>query len=773
MTRTFGVARCVALALAGTLLVPLGAQRSPGPGSAGVLHAQAQEFVRTAAIHGRVVDAQTLEPIGGAYVRIRELGRNEHSHRDGSFHFERLTPGTYTILAQRIGYAPAERTVVVSAGHTERLTIPLGSSAIQIPGVVVTGTGRERAADEVYRPTTVLNGAELRRRLGSSVAATLADEPGITQRYNGPAAAQPVVRGLSGDRVLVLEDGLRTGDVATTAADHAIAIEPLTAERIEVVRGPAGLLYGSNALGGVINVIRDEVPRTLPERLSGMLSLQVESVNRGGSGGGFVLLPIGHIALRGELSGRMAGETRTPLGVLPSTDMRGFNAGVGASWIGSGSFFGAAIRDYGLTYGVPGTFNGQTIPGAHPGGVSIEMRRTAARVQGGLFSRLGPLSSLEFDGNYVRFHQDEIEQGGFVGTRFGQLLGTANVIARHRHEAGNLFSEGAFGAFFLGRDFATSGSATGSHPARQFAVAGYGFEELGWHPFRLQLGARYDRTRIEPRSAELGGLDDVRSRDFGAFSGSVAGLADIARGWTVGVSLARAFRTPSIEELYSDGPHLADFSYNIGNPDLAAEFGLGLDIFVRAALPRLHGEVSVFRNQVSNFIYHAPVFDPVTGEPVLDPRFRRFPVYRAQQDNSNLLGAEGKLQWELLHRLVMDASASYVQGTRSGDSTPLPFMPPLHGSVGLRYDAPGYFVGAGWEGNRRQERLGEFETPTPGSSLWNATAGVRWSARGQLHSVTLQVRNLGDEVWWDHLSRIKQVAPQPGRNVQLLYRLNF
>jgi len=736
--------------------------------------AAAQERIdRTSAIHGRVVDAQTMQPVAGAYVRLRELGRNELSHSDGSFHFERVAPGTYTVIAQRIGYAPAERSVTVAAGATADVSISLASSAIQIAGVVVTGMGRERAADEAYRPTTVLNGAELRRRLGSSVAATLAGEPGITQRYNGPAASQPVVRGLSGDRVLVLEDGLRTGDVATTAADHAITIEPLTAERIEVVRGPAGLLYGSNALGGVINVVRDEVPRTLPERLSGTVSVQGESVNRGGTGGAAVLLPIGHFAIRGELSGRSAGETQTPLGVLPSTDMQGVNGGVGASWIGHDSFAGVAVRDFNLTYGVPGTFNGQTIPGAHPGGVSIELRRTAARVQAGVLSGFGPFSGVELEANYTRFKQDEIEQGGLIGTQFGQLLGTANLIARHRHEAGQLFSEGAFGAFVLGRDLNTSGSATGSHPAQQVVVAGYAYEELGWSPFRLQFGARYDWSRITPQNVRASQLTDVRQRSFGALSGSVAGLVDVLPGWTAGASVSRAFRTPSIEELFSDGPHLADFSYNIGNPDLSAEFGFGADLFLRAALPRLHGEVSVFRNRVSDFIYHAPVVDPITGQPVLDPRLRRFPVYRAEQDHSTLVGAEGKLQWEFVPRLVLEGGAGYVRGTRTGDGTPLPFMPPLNGTAALRYDAPGYFVGAGWEGAGAQDRLGEFEFRTPGYGLWNATAGLRWSAAGRLHSVTLQARNLTDEVWRDHLSRVKAVAPQPGRNVQLLYRLNF
>jgi iron complex outermembrane recepter protein len=757
-----------ALASAAVAGVLLGGWAVGGPR---VLAAQERADARSATLLGEVVDAQTGQPVAGASVSLREGGRSELTRGDGTFVLARLAGGRYVVVAQRIGFAPAERVVDVAPGQTARLRLELTTSAIQLPGLVVTGTGRARRADEVYRPTTVLGGSDLRRRLGSSLAATLADEPGMAQRFNGPAASQPVVRGLGGDRVLVLEDGLRTGDVATTGGDHAVAIEPLTAERIEVVRGPAGLLYGSNALGGVINVIRDEVPRTRPARVSGTASLQMESVNRGGTAGGSLLVPVGSVVLRGEISGRTAADTRTPLGVLPATAMDGHNAGFGASWIARDGFAGVAVRDYALGYGVPGTFNGQTIPGAHADGIRVELRRTAVRAQGGRSGGVGPFESVEVEGNYVRFQQDEIEQGGVVGTQFGQLLGTANLIARHRHEAGSILAEGAVGAFVIGRDLSVAGLSTGSRPADQVGIAGYAFEELGFGPFRLQGGARYDWSRITPRGR--GTLPGVRTREFGALSGSLAALVEPRDGWTVGVSVARAFRTPAIEELFSDGPHLADHSYNIGNPELVPEVGLGADAFLRLTLPRLHGELSLFRNAISDYIYYQAVIDPITQQPVRDPRFGRWDVFQARQDNSVLLGGEGRLQWEALPRLVVEATGAHVRGSRRGDGEALPAIPPLRGTLGLRYDGARGFVGASREVATAQERVGAFEIATPGYALWNAGAGVHWTLGGQLHTVTLQVRNAADQAWRDHLSRIRAVAPQPGRNVQLLYRVAF
>ncbi len=715
---------------------------------------------------GRIVDADRDAPLAGVAVRIPALGRGEISHADGAFHLRGLPSGTYALSLRRIGYAPVEREVVVPAGDTARVTVRMRASALEVPGVVVTAGGREQRADEVFQPTSVLSGTELRRRADASVAATLAGEPGIAQRYNGPAASQPVIRGLSGDRVLVLEDGNRTGDVSSTSADHAVSVDPLGAERIEVVRGAAGLLYGSNALGGVINVIREDVPRMRPERLTGSASLQAESVNEGVSAAAELGGAVGPVAWRVAGSGRVAGDTHTPLGVLPSTDLGGHSAGAGLSWIQPEGFVGFAVRDFALDYGVPGTFRGQTIPGAHEGGVDIEMRRVTGMGTAAWLAGLGPFSSVEMDGTYTWYRHREIESRGFVGTEFGQLSGTARVIARHRHEGAVLRQEGALGLWGSGKDFSVAGSNTGTRPAREYTLAGFGYEELGWNAFRLQAGARYDWTRIEPLDTRAGQLGEVGTRDFGAVSASVSGLVEILPDLTTGVTVARAFRTPAIEELYSDGPHLADYSYNIGNPTLDPEFGLGLDLFARLSRPRLRGEAAVFRNRIDRFIHYVP-----TGE--LDPRLGRFPVYQAAQTDALLLGGEGMVEWEAVSSLVLRAQGSYVRGSDVEKDEPLPAIPPPQGLVGGRYERPQWFASVEWRLAADQDRIAENEIVTDGYSLLELGAGLRWTAWGQTHSLTLGVGNLTDQTWRDHLSRIRAVAPQPGRNLRLLYHVEL
>lgn len=738
-------------------------------------------------VAGVVVDAATGEPLPGAAVRLRELERGQATGPDGGFRFEGVPARAYTLAVQFLGYLPAEQRVQVAPGETARVTLALESSALDLPGLVVTGTARERGVAETYQPTTVLSARELQRALGPSLAETLHDVPGLHAAYNGPAASQPTIRGMGGDRVLVLEDGQRTGDLATTAADHAVSVDPLSAERIEVVRGPAGLLYGSNALGGVINVWRGDVPRTRPDGLSGTVTTTAESVNRGGGGQLTLSAPAGPLAVRVEAGGRVAGDTRTPAGVLPSSDLRSVSAAAGASLANGWGFVGAAYRFFDAAYGVPGTFDGETIPGAHEGGVEIEMRRHVARFEAAHLTGFGPIETLEADGHLTHYTHDEIEDRSGetprYGARFAQTSADLALTARHSHDLGAFTTEGAVGLSGFGRDLGVRGGYTGTRSATEYGGAAFVYEEFEREPVRFQLGARYDLRRIAPTDERPIRLQDrevpVRPRTFGAASASAALLYDARPGWTLGVSAARAFRSPAAEELYSDGPHLADYSFNVGNPDLEPEIGLGADVFVRLTRPRVSFDVAAFVNRIAGYIYYRP-----TGE--LDYRERRFPVFQATSADALFLGFEGRAQVEVLPRLVLDGAAGYVRATRTGDGDPLPAIPPLSGRVEARYEVGPLSASLGWSGATRQGRvpgaipspldpamLIRPERPTDGYALLHASLGLRFERLGAVHTVSLHAHNLADAEWRDHLSRIKEVAPQPGRNLRLTYRAAF
>ncbi len=713
-------------------------------------------------LSGVVRDAATGAGLAAVPVWIDDVAASQTSD-DGSFGFASVPSGLRIVRASVDGRTTAD-TVTVRPGGLVTVTLRVvGSRGQALPRVVVNGTiGPARTVRDLTGSTS-LGGASLQQALGSSIAQTLASQPGVTQRYNGPAAAQPVVRGLTGNRLLVLEDGQRTGDIASTAADHAVTIEPITAQQIELISGPRGLVYGSQLLGGVINVIRDDIPRSAPSAPAGVLTSQFESANRGGVIGGSVVTPVRGAVLRLEGTVRGAGDTRTPLGILPATDLRTTNLAVSASRTAPAGYWGGTIRDYRSEYGVPSTFNGRIIPGAHLDGVYIDLQRTALRAEGERTWAVGTLAALRGEFSHVRFVQSEIERGGVVGTMFGQLTSSATILGRLRRGGR---TTGTAGVTALQRDFAAAGSFTGSRSALQRGVAGFVVDEVALGRLQMQWGARYDWSGIAPRDTSPSRLlPNVRQRSFGAASGGITSSVDLGRGVRGGLSVARSFRSPAVEELYSNGPHLANYAYEIGNPSLASETAIGAEAFLRLDRRRLTAHLAAFGNDVDNFIYYQ-----ATGE--LDTRFRRYPVFRANQSSAALRGGELRVRGHLRPSLTLAAQASLVDA-RQRDGTPLPAIPPLQWSSETEYAKPRWSVAIRAEGAAAQQRVAAFELPTGAWAFASVRGSIDRTIASRVHRVTLAIHNVTDVAWRDHLSRVRAVAPQPGRNTQLAYRVFF
>lgn len=753
------------------------------------------------------VDEQTGEPIFGATVAGPPLERDALTEEDGRARLDGLEPGPAKLTVEFPGYDPVERVVALEPGETTEIRVELPpesepadtdeatDDSEQLDEVQVTTTARFAGAD-IYEPDTTMEGEELQRNLDSSVPATLDAVPGFDVQYNGPGAANPTMRGLPGDRVLMLEDGHRTGDLYWTASDHGVMVEPLTAHRMEVIRGPASLLYGSNALGGVVNVVRNDVPLFQPQSVEGQARTTFDSVNRGLGAGGVVRAPAGPLAVYGEASARRTGETRTPAGPLEQTSMSTINAATGASWTPEWGRIGAAARFYDNTYGVPGEFDGQLIPGGHPAGVDIEARRIGSRLEFVHNQMPGLVDELEIKSQYTRYIHDELEGvldgDDVLGARFDQSMTDTRIVAHHEPigDEDSIHARGSAGVSLYTRDMFSGGPSPGTRSGRERDVGVFGFEQLDVEPFRLQTGLRYDHRSvtstdlspltIETRQRRI--AKDVEPRSFNSISGAVAGHWDFADDWTAGLGLARSVRNPTIEELYSGGPHLADFSYDIGEPGLDAEVGHGIDLFLKSDHSDLDLELGAYYNRIDNYIYDMP-----TGETVRvhreGERPRDTPVFEARGEDALFVGAEGRIQWNPASFLVLDLDASYTRASLIEDGDPLPFIPPLSGGIQARWDGHPVFGSVGVEFGGPQFRVpGPVEVgdtaehprnSTRGYTWGTATAGWRYDTINYAHTVMLEVRNVTDRLWHDHLSRIKEVAPQPGRNIQLSYELLF
>ncbi len=706
-------------------------------------------------IEGLVRAVDSAEPLAGAVVSIMGTGRRAVTHGDGSFHIVVPGPRAYTVRVERLGYRTVS--IEIDAAREELLVVEMEADPLSLPGVVVTGSVVARAANETLHPTSVFAGEDLQRRLTGTVAETLASEPGVTVTNMGPGAAHPVIRGLSGDRILMLEDGQRVGDVFSTGSDHATALDPSAARRIEVIRGAGSILYGSNALGGVINVVRDEVPSSVPHHFTGAFTVQGQSVNEAASASLNATYALSeHIPLRMEISRRTSNDLKTPVGTLLNTDTDLWELSGGTSWVDDWGHAGAAFRYYRNHYGIPGGF-----VGGHTSGVRIEMERSATRVRSVLLNQ-GIFEIIEIDGGHTWYRHKEIEPPDILGTLFERQTVSGEVLARHG--SWGPFSSGAVGTRGSWESLGFGGGLY-TPDSRRTGLAAYMLEEIDLDPVRLEVGLRYDHVEAWPLEEDPNSnIGHVRARSFGAASGSLGALGRISGNVIIGASFARAFRTPSINELYSEGPHLAAYAFEVGNPSLETERGTGTDVFIRYTGERVSGETTFFRNAINGY-----VFPLETGE----LSRVRLPIFQFHGEDAVLAGFEGALDWVVVGDLKVEAVGSYVRGTIQSSSEPLPLIPPLQGRFAIGYAPRNWFAEAETRVAARQDRTGPFETPTNGYAVFDLSAGIRITVGGRLNVITVRGENLGNTEYRSHLSRVKEIMPEAGRSVSVTYRVVF
>lgn len=628
---------------------------------------------------------------------------------------------------------------------------------VPLPTVTVIGERRQ-----VVDPTPVtLSGRRLRASLGRTIAETLAGEPGLSQRTMGPAPARPVLRGFSGNRLLVLEDGASTGDLSATASDHAVVIEPMHSRSVDVVRGPAALLHGSNALGGVIDVRRDLVPTVRPERVTGAVSGQAESVNRGGAGAMRLAVPAGPLVLRADGSVRRALDVRTPAGRLRNTSLDGSDGAFGVSWIGARGHAGFAAGRTSSGYGIPGGFLG-----GHRNGVDIELERTQSALATSWRPERGPFSRVEGDVRWVRYSHRELESSGACGVAFGVLTGTGSVRA-HWPRAGTL-GEGKVVLSGEYRDQA-QGCLSFMPPTieRSGGVAMY--QEWDRNIWSVRAAARVDHRAVAPARRDSNKAGRIRPRAFsGASVGLSAGVA-LPRGWTVALGTMLTHMPPSVEELFSEGPHLAAYSYEIGNADLGSEHALGLDAQARWTRGGASASVSLFHDRIAGYLHPRDTgqLEVGPGEEGLLERYQYAGL------DATMSGGEAAIVLPLGAGFSADGACSVVRGVRAQGGRPLPMIPPVSGRMTLRGSRGAWSVAATTRGAAKQYRVDEYEAAT---AAWLAAdVQLQWDGAGPggFTSLVATLENLTDADYRQHLSRVRSVTPEPGRNLKLLYRVQW
>lgn len=713
-------------------------------------------------VSGVVVD-EAGAPVVRAEVVLVGTERRAMTGAEGRFVLGEVQTGRHYLEVTSAGYAPALREVEVSGAAPVEVRFLLRATPLTLPAVVVTGAATGGAALDLTHAAGQLSGRALDRSLGSSVAETLAGQPGLAVRYNGPGAAAPVVRGLTGDRVVMMQDGHRSADLAGSAEDHIVTMDPLSAQRIEVIRGPAALLYGNNALGGVVNVLTGGAPTHGPTRPEVSAAVQAESAYPGGTAQARVTVPVtGDWAMAATLSGRTTDDVRVPGGAtetsggrLPDSWLRHGSGSLALGYGGAHVTGGATLRYFGFGYGVP-------TPPEDDESLGIEGRLASVtgRVEVILPSELFP--TLRVAGSASDYAHDELESG-MVQMGFG--LRTQSLDLQLRQGARWPLDEGAWGAALLARDYVAVGEDQLTAPALAHAMGIFTYQQLSLgEDASLQIGARVDRHSIASRDDPHFGPGVTRS--FTALSGSVGTSVALSGAVSGALSVARSFRAPTVEELFSDALHAGTAAYEVGDPTLSPETMRGVDAVVRVQSDRVMAEASGYASRIDAFITLAPRGDTVRGGVT-------WPLLAYVQDRADMYGIEGSFDWMARAGLVLGVRGDLVRGELAGGE-PVPFLPPARLSGSVRWEPGPLSLGAGVRHAFAQERVsGGSDVATAAYTLLDMDAGLRITRGSATHSLTLRLSNAADRDYRDSASRIKRFAPNPGRNLALLYRVHF
>lgn len=641
-----------------------------------------------------------------------------------------------------------------------------------LEAVVVTATPLSTSPLESAQPITVLIGDDLTRKVSTSLGETISNQPGVSSTYYGPVASRPLIRGLGGYRVQMLDDGISSMDASALSEDHAVTVEPALADRIEVLRGPAALLYGSGGSGGVVNVVNGRLPDAAPDepfdltveaRGDTALDEKTGVAAVGGNIGGLFVRVDGYtretddVSIPGDQTSRRlreqleesGGEILEGRGTVPNTASDSSGVGAGVSWFGDRGSLGVSANRFESNYGL-----------APEEEAYIDMEQDRYDLKGRLGFDGDRLQALRLRAGYVDYTHTEFEGPGEPGTLFFNTMYDARASLDHSFGEG---WRGTAGVQYADQDFEAVGEEAFVPPSTTKTLGAFGVEGRDFGDWTLEAGVRYDNQQITPEAAT--GLPDYDEDSFNLSLGVVRRFADRN---ALALNVTRTERHPQATELYADGFHAALGRVEVGDPTLDKETGYTLDVSLRSVGAGVQWNIGAFYNRYQDFIFVAPTgaIDPDEG----------VPVFAYQQEDTDLYGFEAQLGVPIVAvetgDLTVQLTGDYVRGkVKGGDD--LPAMPPYRLGIGLDYDLERVHLAmdATWHG--KQDKLAANELPTDGFTMLSVNASYRWTVGQGVLFAFLSGNNLLDEEARQATSPLKDIVPLPGRGVRMGVRLEF
>ena len=751
------------------------------------------------------------KPLANATVEIEALKRVTSTNELGEFTFSNVKEGDYTLHIFASGFAHLHEHAQVQSDNAEGANFVLARSAIEV--IDVHATPMHLSVMESATPVSVLSGETLRRQQAATLGDTLEKLPGVQSNFHGNVASTPIIRGLSGPRVLITQNGLDVSDVSRVGPDHAVASEASTAKQIEVLRGPATLFFGSGAIGGVVNVVDQRVPTSTETR--GEFVLETQTVNDQKLGTFNVTTGVDNMAFYADGFYRDSNDYETPVApdiddpdgahVVENSNEESSGFTLGTSYLFDQGYVGVAVERFEREYGVPGH--------SHGGDTSVfaDLEQTKYQLLGEYNFTNDFLQSVHFRAGYTDYEHAEVE-GGLVGTTFSNETEELRVELLHKPMAG---WRGGISLHYKGSDVFAQGEEAFTPPSEMEMFAVALMEERHFGDFLVQLGARAESVTLDASSVLLPELDahehddehdhDEHAHDehegsefvrqfavdqeFTPISLSAGVVYTINESYNVGVSLSRSERAPSASELLSFGPHIGTRTYEIGALfDLSeeGEFVLSqtaidletannIDLTFRKTQGDVGFVFNAFYNQVDNYYFQEETGlfaesghdhdhgEEGHGEEGHDEHSDELPVYLFGSADAILHGFELQVAWQTTDNLKLDFFADYVKA-RLKDGGALPRTSPMRVGSHVAYTLDNIRADLDITYFAKQDDISTFETETDGYTLVDASITYDIPLGDIDLSVYLSGENLTDEEARVHTSFLKDIAPRPGRN---------
>lgn len=701
-------------------------------------------------LRGTVTLEGSGTPIHNVIITITQLKQSVETDENGAYEFKNVPPGTYDVVAELDRVPNVVQRVAVTSGGAATADFQIRLTTRR-EEVTVTASGNEESSFNSIQSVTSLTAVELAEKNPQSLGEALDHELGVAKRSFGPGTSRPVVRGFDGDRVLVLQDGNQIGSLGFQSGDHGEPIDVLSLDKLEVVKGPATLLYGSSAIGGVVNAItgHESAHKGLRGYITGIGS--TNNYQAGGSAG--FEYGTDKWLFWGNGGGQRAGDYDTPLGRITNSYTRGGNGSGGFGYFPGKGFFTLDYMFDKIVYGIP-----LNPAEEDPEVVHLNPRRHSIHFNGGFKDLDSFVEGAQLSLQYNDYKHGEINSiTDQINTLFKNKTFTYRATFDEKKQGR---WSGTFGFWGLHRDYDSIGEEALAPATKQNGFALFALQKLDFEHIGFQFGGRFEHNGYNPTP-----LEDrlVRDRSFNGFSGAVGMRIPTWRGGAFVANYTHSYRAPALEELYNNGPHPGNATFEIGDTNLKRESGDGLDLSLRHSNNRLRAEFNVFYYKFKDFIFLAPTGEIEEG----------LIVANYAQGKTRYLGAEGRFDVALHPSLWLVSEMDYVNAKLTDTDTPLPRIPPLRGRIGVEATYKGFRFAPEAMMAKDQDRLFPTETRTAGYTIFNATASYTIARQHMAHIISLNGFNLGDRLYRNHLSFIKEFAPEIGRGVRLTYSLRF